>query len=165
MSGSNGHLNGNGKHPGGRPSKFRPEMVEQTRKLCLLGATDKDLADFFHVEEATINNWKTAHPEFLESLNAAKAELDGKVVRRLFERALGYSHPAVKIAADAKTGASVEVPYIEHYPPDTTAAIFWLKNRQPEKWRDKTEQTQSGSLELTIRYADEASVRMGELMH
>jgi hypothetical protein len=45
----------------------------------------------------------------------------------------------VKIVADAKTGAEHIVPYTEHYPPDTTACIFWPKNRRRDKWRDKHE--------------------------
>lgn len=50
---------------------------------------------------------------------------------------MGYTHDAVKIFADPKTGAEQIVQYKEHYPPDTVAAIFWLKNRQSKKWRDK----------------------------
>ena len=47
----------------GRPTEYRPEYAEDTRKLCLLGFTDAQLADFFDVSEATINNWKLAHPD------------------------------------------------------------------------------------------------------
>ena len=120
----------------GRPSAYKPEYAEQVVKLCKLGATDKDLGDFFGVSEQTINTWKTAHPEFLESLKAGKLEADAEVASKLFHRATGYSHEAVKIVADAKTGAQHVVPFVEHYPPDTTAAIFWLKNRRPDVWRE-----------------------------
>lgn len=61
---------------------------------------------------------------------------DANVGRALYQRACGYSHKAVKIFADMKTGAEKIVPYIEHYPPDTVACIFWLKNRRPDLWRD-----------------------------
>lgn len=120
----------------GRPSAYKSEYAEQVVKLCKLGATDKDLSDFFGVSEQTINAWKTAHPEFLESLKAGKLEADAEVASKLFHRATGYSHEAVKIVADAKTGAQHVVPFVEHYPPDTTAAIFWLKNRRPDVWRE-----------------------------
>lgn len=122
--------------PIGRPSKFDPEYVEQAYKLALLGATDKQLADFWDVSEKTINNWKHDHPDFLQSLKAGKLAADATVSQSLFRRANGYSHDAVKIFNDRETGVT-QVPYTEHYPPDTTAAIFWLKNRQPELWRDK----------------------------
>ncbi len=143
--------------PAGRPSAYKPEYCEQAFKLCLLGATDKDLGDFFGVSEQTINAWKSSHSEFLESLKKGKAEADAKVAHSLYHRATGYSHDAVKIFADVKTGAEQIVPYTEHYPPDTTAAIFWLKNRQRDKWRDKVEQELSGDVGLTIQI-----VRMGD---
>lgn len=121
----------------GRPSAFRPEYPVQAAQLCRLGATDKDLADFFHVSEVTINAWKKVHPEFLKSLNDAKLEADAAVERSLFARATGYSHSAVKIMSVGNQVA--EVPYTEHYPPDATSMIFWLKNRKPDVWRDKTQ--------------------------
>lgn len=131
---------------GGRPSNYQPEYSEQAYKLCLLGATDADLADFFEVTEQTVNNWKTAHPVFFESLKRGKRSADAEVAQSLFKRANGYSHEAVKIVADAKTGSEHVVPYTEHYPPDTTACIFWLKNRRPDAWRDKHEIEHGGEL-------------------
>lgn len=130
---------------GGRPSKFKPEFVEQARKHCQLGATDRQLADLFEVSEATLNNWKLEFPEFLESLNIGKEAADELVKKSLYHRARGYSHDAVKILM-TKDGDVYREEYVEHYPPDTTACIFWLKNRDPENWRDKTET----SVEVTM---------------
>jgi hypothetical protein len=59
------------------------------------------------------------------------------VASKLFHRAIGYEHPEDKIFNN--NGEEMVVPTIKHYPPDTTAAIFWLKNRQPDKWRDRQE--------------------------
>jgi len=81
----------------GRPSKYKPEYAEQAYKLCLLGATDAELADFFAVSEQTINAWKGDFPEFLESLTNGKHHADAKVAQALYHRALGYSHPEDKI--------------------------------------------------------------------
>lgn len=117
----------------GRPSKYREEFNEQARKLCLLGATDKDLASFFEVSEATLNNWKHEHDGFLESLKAGKQLADAAVADSLYQRACGYSHQAVKIIVVDK--GVVHEPYTEHYPPDPTSMIFWLKNRRPDLWR------------------------------
>lgn len=122
----------------GRKSEYRTEYSDQALKLCLLGATDKELAEFFSVSEQTLNKWKKDYPEFLESLKKGKSIADANVASRLYNRAIGYDCKATKFAAsEGKITDSKE--YIEHYPPDTTAAIFWLKNRQPEKWRDKKE--------------------------
>lgn len=120
-----------------RPTKYDPAFPEQARKLCLLGATDLEIADFFEVSVASLYRWKNEHPKFCEALKEAKAEADKRVEESLYQRALGYSHEAVKIFNNS--GEIVTAKYREHYPPDTTAAIFWLKNRQPERWRDKTE--------------------------
>jgi len=139
-----------------RPSQYRSEYADQALKLCRLGATDKDMADFFGVSEQTINAWKKAHPLFLESLKGGKEMADAEVADKLFKRATGYSHDAVKIFANATTGAEQIVPYVEHYPPDTTACIFWLKNRRPDLWRDKHDLEHSGSLTVEIlRFADQ----------
>lgn len=127
----------------GRPTKFKPEFVEQARKLAALGATDREAADFFEVDEATIHRWKHTQPEFCESLQVGKATADSRVEQSLYRRALGYSHDAVKIMT--AEGSIHQVPFVEHYPPDTTAAIFWLKNRSPEKWRDVKAQEISGA--------------------
>ena len=129
---------------GGRPSKFTAAMCAQAEKLCRLGFTDAELADFFRVSEQTVNTWKRRHREFLESLKRGKAIAGGEVATSLYRRALGYSHPAVKIFADVKTGLVEQVQYTEHYSPDTVACIFCLQNRQKGKWRDKVEQEVSG---------------------
>lgn len=117
------------------PEQYKKEYDEQARKLCLLGATDEDLSNFFEVTETTINNWKLRHPSFVESIKKGKEIADAQVADRLYKRATGYEHEAVKIFNEG--GQPLIVPYTEHYAPDTTAAIFWLKNRRPKQWRDK----------------------------
>lgn len=120
----------------GRPTRYQAEFAEQAQKLCRLGATDKELADFFAVDVATVNRWKLRHPEFRESLKRGKEIADAEVADRLFKRATGYSHKDTKFATfEGKITDREE--YDKHYPPDTVACIFWLKNRRPDLWRDK----------------------------
>lgn len=122
----------------GRKSGFKEEYVQLAENYALLGATDEELADFFNVNVATLNRWKKQFPEFCESLKKGKAVADSNVASKLYNRAIGYDCKATKIVTyEGKVTDQVE--YVEHYPPDTTAAIFWLKNRQPGKWRDKKE--------------------------
>ena len=122
----------------GRKSEYQKEYADQALKLCLLGAIDKELAEFFSVSVQTLNKWKKDYPEFLESLKKGKNIADANVASRLYNRAIGYSCKATKFAtSEGRITDSKE--YIEHYPPDTTAAIFWLKNRQPERWGDRKE--------------------------
>lgn len=123
-------------------SKFKAEYIEQGRKLAQLGATDVEIADFFEVSRSTLSLWKLEHAEFADALKVGKDAADDRVEASLYHRALGYSHDAVKIVTVDK--AIEEVPYVEHYPPDTTACIFWLKNRRKDQWRDKNETELTG---------------------
>jgi hypothetical protein len=107
-----------------------------------LGVTDKEMADIFGVSEVTFNAWKKEHPEFLKSIKEGKEYADANVASRLYQRALGYSHPEDKIFND--NGEPLIVPTIKHYPPDSVAAIFWLKNRRKDQWRDKQEHELTG---------------------
>ncbi len=132
------------EHKRGQPTKYKPEYNEQTYRLCLLGATDKQLAGFFEVHEDTINEWKKVHPEFSESLKKGKIQADAEVAEKLFHRAKGYYHPEDKIFCNAD-GDVTTVTTIKHYPPDTAAAFIWLKNRAG--WRDKQEREHSISEE------------------
>lgn len=63
-----------------RPTKYQEAYAEQARKLCLLGYTDAELADFFEVSESTINKWKLDYPEFSESLKRVRPSLMQKLV-------------------------------------------------------------------------------------
>lgn len=123
----------------GRPTDYKEEYNDLAFKYCLLGADDKTLASYFEVAVATINNWKKDYPEFLVSIKAGKDEADANVGNSLYQRACGYSHIDTKFAThEGKITDTKE--YTKHYAPDPVSMIFWLKNRQKDKWRDKTEQ-------------------------
>lgn len=122
----------------GQPTKYQKAYDEQARKLCLLGYTDVQLADFFGVCEATIYNWKIDHPSFLEALKAGKDNADAELAQTLYDRAKGGKRIVKQKVAD---GAIVDLE--EELPPDTTAIIFWLKNRQPNLWRNNPEQEEA----------------------
>lgn len=131
-----------------RPTRYKAEFAEQARKLCLLGATDKDLAEFFEVSEQTINAWKKAHKGFLESLKAGKRLADADVAERLYQRAMGYSHLEEKVFNNG--GVIVTHVTTKHYPPDPTSMIFWLKNRDPDRWREKAAEEKSDDLAAAL---------------
>jgi len=128
----------------GRPSSYKSEYAEQARKLYKLGATDAEVAEFFGVSVRTIYRWQQSHEAFCHALKADKEPADERVKRSLYHRAVGYSYEAVKIFMPAGATAPVYAPYTEHVPPDTTAAIFWLKNRRPDEWRDVNRHELSG---------------------
>jgi len=126
--------------PAGRPTDFAAEMIEQAAKLCSLGATDDEMADFFGIHRATLYRWKLEHPEFCDAIKIAKEAADDRVERSLYQKATGYNvteEQAIKLKV-GQFEEEVEVVEIsKHIPADTTAAIFWLKNRRG--WRDRQE--------------------------
>lgn len=123
----------------GRPTKYQPAYAEQARRLSLLGMTDKEMGDFFGVAEQTINNWKRTQPGFFESIKAGKVGADVDVADSLYRAALGGGTVTeLKEETDAK-GNIVTKKTVKELPASVTAMIFFLKNRQPKKWRDKVE--------------------------
>ena len=142
----------------GRPALYRDEFAAQAEKLAALGATDIEMADFFEVDVRTIYRWKHNHQEFCQSLNVGKVKADERVVNSLYQKAVGYEQDAVKIFMPAGAEAPVYAPYREKIAPDTTAAIFWLKNRRPGDWRDKQEVEHSGEIATTTKEQRDAAV-------
>ena len=98
--------------PGGRPSSFKPEMLDIAEKMYSEGATDVEVAKACGVTSTTLDNWKKSKPEFLAALKRGKNLADDLVEKSLYQNALEGN---------------------------TTAQIFWLKNRRPKDWRDKRE--------------------------
>ena len=123
--------------------RYKPEYARQARFMCKLGATDLDLAEWFGVSIRVIVRWRVVYPNFGKSLTVGKDEFDDRVERTLAMRAVGYTYDAEKIFCNE--GDVTRVPYREHALPDVTACIFWLKNRRPDKWRERSGSGNNGS--------------------
>lgn len=122
------------KHAGGRPTDYSAKFPEIAYGFALAGYTDAEMAEFFSISKSTLELWKLKHPKFSDSIKKGKDLADADVARGLYKSATGHSVRAVKILqAD---GESYEHEFDEYHPPNPTAAIFWLKNRQRDKWRD-----------------------------
>lgn len=139
-----------------RPDKWKDEYVRIAEGAAKLGATDREVAEMLGVSERTLNYWKHQRPELVAALKVGKEAADQRVEQSLYRRAVGYSHDAVKIFMPAGAEKPVYAPYTEHFAPDTTAAIFWLKNRRPQDWRDKQEVEHSGGVSLSVTPDDAA---------
>lgn len=148
MPAPKGNKNAVGNKGGGAPSLYQPKFAAMAVKACEAGFTDMELADLLGVSVRTINTWKVEHVEFAAALKLGKAVADERVERSLFARANGYEHDEVDIRVVG--GEIVQTPLRKYYPPDTTAAIFWLKNRKPAEWRDKQDIEHSGDLIVKI---------------
>lgn len=115
--------------------KYNEKMKERIHDLYLAGLTDAQVASVIGINRNTLYEWKKKHPEIAE-LSKIKDIADFQVEQSLYHRAIGYTYDSEKIFYNQKTGQVVRVPIKVHVPPDTTSMIFWLKNRQREKWRD-----------------------------
>lgn len=147
----------------GRPTKYKAEFAKQAAKLCKLGATNADLANFFEVGTTTIDRWIAERPGFRGALKAGKNEADDRVERSLYQKAVGYEYDAVKIFMPAGATEPVYATYREKLPPSDTACIYWLKNRRSDKWRDSNGQAISFKVpDMTT--ATDATKAMGEVI-
>lgn len=123
----------------GRPSSYSDDYARQAEKLAQLGATDQEIADFFEVDVRTIYRWKHDHDEFCQAVKVGKDVADERVERSLYQKAIGYEQDEVKIFMPAGAAEPVYAPFRAKIAADTTAAIFWLKNRRKDDWREKSE--------------------------
>jgi hypothetical protein len=113
------------------------------------GLTDEQIAHNMGIAVKTLYNWKNAHMPILQALKKGKEVADFEVENALFQAATGfqYKEEVLSNAGDVET--------VERYQtPNTTAIIFWLKNRKPEKWRDKQQVEHSGSLDIRKQLAE-----------
>jgi hypothetical protein len=121
----------------GRPTSFRREFCELAHNYCLLGATNAELAGFFHVVPRTVDNWIAERPEFAEAVQEGRALADAKVARGLFTRAVGHTHKVERVTTWS-SGETKTVTSTVYYPPESRACIHWLHNRRRISWRDRS---------------------------
>lgn len=113
-------------------------------KLILLegwardGLTDEQIAKNIGIATSTFYEWKKKELEFSEALKKGKEVIDFEVENALLKKALGYTITLNKQKV-TKDGDVVDITEEVHVPPDTTAQIFWLKNRKPNTWKDRVE--------------------------
>lgn len=124
------------------------EWLEQD-KLILLegwardGLTEEQIAKNMGISVKTLYNWKTDNLPILQALKKGKEVVDIEVENALLKRALGYTITIVEQKLD-KEGCVHTLEKDVHVPGDTTAQIFWLKNRRKQQWRDKVEYENTG---------------------
>lgn len=141
----------------GRPTKFDEKIVQKVEVLTKEGKTNEQIADLLGISRTTLFTWCGKYGDLMNALKAGKDISDDLVEIALFQRALGYTR-TVKKTHITKYGEAVE--YDEHMvlPPDPTSAIFWLKNRRPEKWREKNDTIPNEGINLVVRVVEEKDV-------
>jgi len=121
----------------GRPSKYNPGIHTQLAYwMAKNGLTDVQMAEAMHISVRTLENWKVRHEEFVHSTKKGKEQVDVLVQGSLLQRALGYEYEEIhKEKVDGRMTVTKKIR--KHVHPEVVAQIFWLKNRCPDKWRDR----------------------------
>ena len=103
------------------------------------GLTDEQIAGNVGITATTLYEWKNRFPEISEALKKGKEIVDIQVENALLKRALGYEYMEERVEISEKDGRKV-IQTVKQVIPDTAAQIFWLKNRRPDRWRDKPQE-------------------------
>lgn len=142
----------------GRKSKYQTHVEPRLKDIehwCRDGLTEEEIIKRLGVGASSFARYKNEFRELRESLKRGKEEADYAVEDSLFKRATGYKYEEVtrQLAERINPATGEPETYMaevkrvtKEVPPDTTAAIFWLKNRRPDKWRDKQDVEHSGSV-------------------
>lgn len=136
----------------GRPTDYNPGMIDTLIAAAegdtLGAATIPDIAKVLGVSRASVYAWTQEHKDFLDAIVRVRKMADAEVESALRKRAIGYTVELAEQKVD-KDGCVHDLKKDVHVAPDTPAAIFWLKNRDPERWSDKTK------VEVTGDFADQ----------
>lgn len=139
------------------------------------GLTDEQIAANMGITRSTLNEWKKKYSNISDTLKRGKDIVDIQVENALLKRALGYTYiETTQERVDdydphtgLKTGSHMEVTktVTKEVQPDTTAQIFWLKNRKPDTWRDKRDVGIEGTLNTTNPFADLSTEDLKKLIN
>ena len=141
------------------------EWINDPDKKTLLsgwarkGLSDQQIAKNIGISRSTLNEWRKKYPDISDTLKKGKEVVDLQVENALLKRALGYHYDEVTMENGIETKRVTK-----EVIPDTTAQIFWLKNRRPDKWRDKQDLQVSGALETEQSKLDDLIRQMRGVM-
>lgn len=119
---------------------LEPEGLLKIEGWARDGLTDEQIAEKMGIGYSTLQTWKTKYQDIQDSLKKGKEVVDRQVENALLQRALGYEYTETTREYVPELGEMhVTKKVTKQVAPDTTAQIFWLKNRKPQEWRDKQE--------------------------
>lgn len=121
------------------------------------GFTDEQIATKIGISKQTFYDWKKKYPDFSDSLKKGKEIVDIQVENALLKRALGYEY--VEYLEECSEDGIKKKKTVKHVIPDTTAQIFWLKNRRPDLWRDKRDLEMSGNINNPFEGVSTADIK------
>ena len=125
-----------------RPSKYETHVaprLEEVKDWCRNGATDEEIAERLGISMRTFYEYKREFSQFSQSLKESKEVVDSQVESALLKRALGYEYDEITKERNDKGELVVTKVVRKQVVPDTTAQIFGMKNRRPDKWKEKSQ--------------------------
>lgn len=145
-----------------------PEGLLKLEAWARDGLIDEQIAANIGISRETLYQWKNKYSDISDALKRGKEVVDIQVENALLKRALGYEYTEVtrEVCKNAETGEMerrVTKKVTKEVVPDTTAQIFWLKNRRPDKWRDKQDIEHSGGLSVRSVYENMSEEELMEL--
>jgi hypothetical protein len=168
MSATDEDIKTEGKHAG-QPTKYDPKIhLDWARGLSMQGYINEEIADRMQIARTTLYNWCNEYPEFLDALKKGKELPDILAEQALFKKVIGFEYTESKTTVELDSQGKPKPAKIETFKkqfiPDTLAQIFWLKNRRPDRWRDRTEievDVKNNDIEKMSR--DELKSKLAEL--
>ena len=150
-----------------RPSKYNPKYhIPWSKSLAMEGLTDEEIAKRMEIAKSTLNKWKIDYPEFKEALEMGKEPADAEVELSLYKRAVGYKYKEKKVIVTMDKDGNQQPARIEttekEVIPDVTAQIFWLKNRRPDRYRDKQDIDINPDKEITFLVSPASKMKKEE---
>lgn len=127
-----------------------PEGLLKLEGWARDGLTDEQIAANMGIKRQTLYEWKKKYPDITDTLKSGKEVVDRQVENALFKRALGYKYDEITREQMENGDLIITKIVTKEVHPDTTAQIFWLKNRKPDQWRDKQNIEHSGSMDNSL---------------
>ena len=149
----------------GRPTKYLPEYCNVAEVICRrFGANRKQIAETLGIQQDMITKWIKTHPEFLQSIKRGREAYDIRVIEKsLRMKATGFEYEEVTIKqVTIKRGrgndmitlpATEKTIFRKKAVPDVAACIFWLVNRQPDKWKHVARTIIQGDIKNPVVHA------------
>lgn len=141
---------------------YTPELLPIIQRMAMLGMTDAEIAAWLGVSPGTFRRYCLIYPELTAALKPGKEVSDDLVERSMFMKAVGYTYTTIKNMVVDKQIVPVEETV--HVQPSTTAAIFWLKNRRPDAWKDVQKHEHGGAGEFDNLTDEQIAQRLASMI-
>lgn len=151
------------KRKPGRPSLYRPDILDNVRAMVRAGMTREDLAKNLGISIATLCEWSNRYPEFATAIYKERYIADTNVASALYLRAMGQATKTIRKVVTREDGQQEVHETIETLPPDAQAARYWLNNRAPKQWRDRIEVTGADGQALAVNLSWLQGARAGRV--